>query len=96
MRTDIVRISLFLPVGLLLFGVREVDHNRDGETLLVSTFETTIEKHGFWTAVVHRSSWAGGMDEAGTSRFLSLSAWVNRRRAGAWGQGVGRDEKELL
>ena len=44
-RADIVRVGLFLIVALLFFGVRELDHNYNGETLLVSTFETAIEKH---------------------------------------------------
>jgi hypothetical protein len=59
MRADIVRVGLFLLVGLML-GVGELNDNYNWETLLVSTFETAIEKHDFWTAVVHRSSrWAG-------------------------------------
>jgi hypothetical protein len=46
-RADIVRVGLFLLVGLLMFAISELDHNYNGETLLVSTFETAIEKHVF-------------------------------------------------
>jgi len=55
-RADIVRVGLFLFLTLRMFRFRELDHNYNGETLLVSTFETAIEKHVVWTAVVRWSS----------------------------------------